>query len=218
MNEMIQHTQAFSFTLGDSILEISYLIASVLFIFGLKMLSHPLTARKGNILAAIGMTLAITTTIIFHKIDGEPIGNIGLILAAIGIGTIVGWVVAVKVKMTAMPQLVSLFNGMGGAAAALISLMEFPHISSSLIAEHGMLNGHTIAILLGLVIGSVSFAGSMIAFGKLDGKIGDFRASFFRYVNLALLVATFGFTIYIPSTINFNYIEIIVDFSNKWRR
>ncbi|MCK5821333.1 MAG: NAD(P)(+) transhydrogenase (Re/Si-specific) subunit beta [Bacteroidales bacterium] len=180
-----------------SILEISYLIASVLFIFGLKMLSHPEKARRGNTLAAIGMAMAIVTTILFHKVDGEPIGNIVWILSAIALGTIIGWLIAVKVKMTAMPQLVSLFNGMGGAAAALISLMEFPHISHELIAEHGMMNGHTIAILLGLVIGSVSFAGSMIAFGKLDGRIGDIRASFIRYINMAFLVGIFGFIIYI---------------------
>lgn len=180
-----------------SILEISYLIASVLFIFGLKMLSHPDKARRGNTLAAIGMVMAIVTTILFHKVDGEPIGNIVWILSAIALGTVIGWLIAVKVKMTAMPQLVSLFNGMGGAAAALISLMEFPHISNALIAEHGMMNGHTIAILLGLVIGSVSFAGSMIAFGKLDGRIGDIRASFIRYINMAFLVGIFGFIIYI---------------------
>ena len=77
--------------------------------------------------------------------------------------------------MTAMPQLVSFFNGMGGAAAALISMMEFPHISPELIAKSGMANGHVLAILLGLVIGTVSWAGSMIAFGKLDGWIGDMR-------------------------------------------
>jgi len=180
-----------------SILEISYLIASVLFIFGLKMLSHPEKARRGNTLAAIGMTMAIVTTILFHKVDGEPIGNIAWILSAIALGAIIGWLIAVKVKMTAMPQLVSLFNGMGGAAAALISLMEFPHISNALIAEHGMMNGHTIAILLGLVIGSVSFAGSMVAFGKLDGRIGDVRASFIRYINMAFLAGIFGFIIYI---------------------
>ena len=110
---------------GNSILELSYIIASVLFILGLKMLSHPLTARRGNTLAAIGMGLAIVTTILFHHKDGKPIGNIGLILAAIGIGTVIGWIIAKRVKMTAMPQLVSFFNGMGGAAAALISMIEF---------------------------------------------------------------------------------------------
>jgi len=163
MDKIIQITDSLKFTLGDSILEICYLIASVLFIFGLKMLSHPESARRGNILAAVGMVLAIIATILLHQKDGEPIGNIGLIIAAIAVGTIIGWMIAVKVKMTAMPQLVSLFNGMGGAAAALISLMEFPHISHALIEKSGMLNGHAIAILLGLIIGAVSFAGSMIA-------------------------------------------------------
>jgi H+-translocating NAD(P) transhydrogenase subunit beta len=182
---------------GDSVLEISYLIASVLFIFGLKMLSHPETARKGNILAAAGMIMAIVCTLLFHRKDGQAIDNIGLILAAIAIGTIIGWTIAVKVKMTAMPQLVSFFNGMGGAAAALISLMEFPRMAPELIERQGMLNGHAVAILLGLVIGSVSFAGSMIAFGKLAEKIGDPKLKFMRTVNLLFLVGILVFVVFI---------------------
>jgi NAD(P) transhydrogenase subunit beta len=125
MNEISQ------FSYGISVLEISYVIASVLFVIGLKMLSHPLSARRGNSLAAIGMGMAIIATILFHQKDGKPIGNIGFILAAIGIGTVIGWVIAKKVKMTAMPQLVSFFNGMGGAAAALISIMAFFSSASS---------------------------------------------------------------------------------------
>jgi H+-translocating NAD(P) transhydrogenase subunit beta len=182
---------------GISILEISYIIASVLFILGLKMLSHPLTARRGNSLAAVGMVLAIITTILFHQKNGQPIRNIGLILAAIAIGTIIGWFVARRVKMTAMPQLVSLFNGMGGAAAALISMMEFPHINPVLIAKSGMANGQVLAILLGLVIGTVSWAGSMIAFGKLDGRIGDMRIKSMKYVNLTILAVIIGFIVFI---------------------
>jgi H+-translocating NAD(P) transhydrogenase subunit beta len=189
--------QLHTISMGDSILEISYLVASVLFIFGLKMLSHPETARRGNIIAAIGMALAIICTLVFHKKDGEPIGHIGLIILAIGIGTIIGWLIAVKVKMTAMPQLVSFFNGMGGAAAALISLMEFPRMHPELIAKSGMLNGHAIAILLGLVIGSVSFAGSMIAFGKLAEKIGDPKLKFMRIVNLLFLIGILIFVVFI---------------------
>lgn len=182
---------------GIPILEITYIIASILFILGLKMLSHPLSARRGNILAAVGMVMAIIATILFHRKDGQPIGNIGLIIAAIAIGTAIGWFIARKVKMTAMPQLVSFFNGMGGAAAALISIMEFPQVSPALIAESGMANGHVLAILLGLVIGTVSWAGSMIAFGKLDGKIGDMRIKAMKYVNLAILAAIIGFVIFI---------------------
>lgn len=191
MNEISQ------ITTGISVLEIAYIIASVLFILGLKMLSHPLSARKGNILAAIGMALAIVATILFHQKEGKPIGNIGLIVAAIAVGTVIGWVIAKKVKMTAMPQLVSFFNGMGGAAAALISMMEFPHVSRELIEETGMANGHVLAILLALVIGTVSWAGSMIAFGKLDGRIGDLRVKAMKYVNLAILFFLVAFIAYI---------------------
>ena len=185
------------FSYGVSILEISYVVASVLFVIGLKMLSHPLSARRGNTLAAIGMGMAIIATILFHQKDGKPIGNIGFILAAIGIGTVIGWLIAKKVKMTAMPQLVSFFNGMGGAAAALISIVEFPHVSSELIAEHGMANGHVLAILIGLMIGTVSWSGSMIAFGKLDGWIGDMRIKAMKYVNLTIMAILIGFIVFI---------------------
>ena len=185
------------FSAGISVLEITYILASVLFILGLKMLSHPLTARRGNILAAIGMVLAIAATILFHQKEGKPIGNIGWILGAVVIGTAIGWVIARRVKMTAMPQLVSFFNGMGGAAAALISIMEFPHVSAELLARTGMANGHVLAILLGLVIGTVSWAGSMIAFGKLDGWIGDLRVKAMKYVNLTILAVIIGFVAYI---------------------
>jgi NAD(P) transhydrogenase subunit beta len=185
------------FLYGITILEITYIIASVLFVIGLKMLSHPLTARRGNIIAAFGMGFAIITTILFHRKDGEPIGNIPFILAAIVIGTIIGWMIAKKVKMTAMPQLVSFFNGMGGAAAALISMMEFPHVSPELIARTGMANGHVLAILLGLMIGTISWAGSMIAFGKLDGWIGDMRIKAMRYINLTILAVLIGFIVFI---------------------
>jgi H+-translocating NAD(P) transhydrogenase subunit beta len=189
--------QISQFHFGIPILEITYIIASVLFVIGLKMLSHPLTARRGNILAAFGMAFAIVATILFHKKDGEPISNIPFILGAIALGTGIGWIIARKVKMTAMPQLVSFFNGMGGAAAALISIMEFPHVSQKLIAQSGMANGHVLAILLGLMIGTISWAGSMIAFGKLDGWIGDLRVKSMKYVNLTILAVLIGFIVYI---------------------
>src|SRR5664279_3051782 len=187
----------FAQTIGIPILEITYIIASVLFIFGLKILIHPLTARRGNTLAAIGMGLAIIATILFHQKDGKPIGNIGYILVAIGIGTAIGWIIAKRVKMTAMPQLVSFFNGMGGAAAALISMVEFQHVNPELIAKSGMANGQVLAILLGLMIGTVSWAGSMIAFGKLNGWIGDLRIKAMKYVNLTFLAVLIGFIVFI---------------------
>lgn len=187
---MEQITKILEFTNEISILEISYLAASILFILGLKKLSHPDTARSGNLWAAAGMTVAILFTILFHKKEGESIGNIPWIIAALAIGTFIGWYASKKVKMTAMPQMVSIFNGMGGACAALISMMEFPKMQNMLAAEGAahMLNGEAIAILLGLMIGGVSFAGSMIAFGKLDGRIGDFKHPILRFINLSFLV------------------------------
>jgi NAD(P) transhydrogenase subunit beta len=186
-----------NFTSQISLLEMSYILASVLFVVGLKKLSHPDSARTGNLWAAAGMFLAILFTILFHKKDGAHIGNIPWILGALAIGSVIGWFAAKRVKMTAMPQMVSMFNGMGGACAALISLMEFPHIPDSLILQQGMLNGETITIMLGMMIGSVSFAGSMIAFGKLDEKIGDIKSKTLRYFNLGLLIILLAMLVFI---------------------
>ena len=185
--------------LGSYILEICYIIASVLFIVGLKMLSHPESARRGNIYAAIGMVLAIVATILLHKQNGESIGNIPYIIIALALGTIVGWMVAKRVKMTAMPQLVSLFNGMGGACAALIGIIEFPKIAEGMGDAMPMFSGGVLNILVGVVIGSVSFAGSMIAFGKLNGNIGDLRYKWLRYVNMAFMAILIGFIALIMS-------------------
>lgn len=182
----ISQTTLFNNNLESSLLEISYIIAAVLFIVGLRMLSRPDKARKGNLLAAGGMFIAIVATIVLYKTDGVGIKNIALIGTAILIGTIAGWIIAQRVAMTAMPQLVSLFNGMGGGAAALISLMEFPHILNN-PETTTLLRGDVLAIVLGLVIGSVSFSGSMIAFGKLAGKIKNIRGRWLRYLNLIIL-------------------------------
>jgi H+-translocating NAD(P) transhydrogenase subunit beta len=194
MDTIIQLSRNFDFSNYLSILEISYILASILFVIGLKKLSHPDTARNGNLWAAAGMGLAILCTILFHKTSTgngqyEGIHNIPFILVALVIGSFVGWFAAKKVKMTAMPQMVSLFNGMGGACAALISLMEFPKMQAALyhLSAGNMLNGEAVAILLGLMIGGVSFAGSMIAFGKLDERIGDIKSPVLRYINLCFL-------------------------------
>ncbi len=177
-----------------------YLVASVLFIFGLKMLSHPEKARKGNIWAAVGMIMAIISTLVLYSKDGVHIyqntHNLTLIIIALAIGTFIGWSVALKVKMTAMPQLVSLFNGMGGACAALISISEFPHIAHG-AGSVNMLSGEVLDLLIGLVIGSVSFSGSMIAFGKLNGNLGDIRAKFMRYINIVSMVAIVSTIVYV---------------------
>lgn len=174
--------------MSSFLLESSYLIGSITFVIGLKKLSHPESARQGNLLAAAGMGLAILATILFHEHDGARIGNIGWIVAAMGIGTVIGWMMAMKVKMTGMPQMVSFFNGMGGACAAIISMVEYH--------SHPEGNaGYFLVVFLGLVIGSVSFSGSMIAYGKLDEKIKDFSAKWLTVFNLVLLAAIIGILI-----------------------
>jgi len=206
MDKIIEFSKHVQFTFGDSVLEIVYLIASAL--FSLKMLSHPDTAKRGNLWAAAGMVIAIIGTLILHRQNGHKIGNFGYIFAAIALGTAFGWIVARRVKMTKMPELVSFFNGMGGAAAALISLMEYPNISKELLAEHGMLNWQSLVIFLGLVIGSVSFAGSMIAFGKLNGKIKDVRSKVLRFVNIILLLVIVTFIAYLMTRGQIDPIEL----------
>ena len=197
MDKIIEFTKNVQFTLGDSVLEIVYLIAAVLFILGLKMLSHPDSAKRGNFFAAVGMVIAIIGTLVLHKHNGHKIGNLGFIFGALALGLIVGLMIARKVKMTKMPELVSFFNGMGGAVATIIAMMEFPNISKELIAEYGMLNFQTLVIFLSLVIGSVSFTGSMIAFGKLDGFVKDIRSKCLRLVNIILFLIILGFVFYL---------------------
>jgi NAD(P) transhydrogenase subunit beta len=186
------------------ILSAAYLVGSVTFIIGLKMLSNPASARKGNLIAAAGMFIAIAGTIFLYEENGERLGNYGWIFAGLAIGSVIGVLAAKKVKMTAMPEMVSMFNGMGGACAMLISIVEFNHLVHggadvnimagfrAIIAgaEYNAftnVTGKLLVILLGLIIGSVSFAGSVIAWGKLNGKIKDFAFKGQHIVNLAVL-------------------------------
>ncbi len=172
---------------GLSILELAYIIASITFILGLKMLSNPESARKGNLIAAFGMFLGIFATIFLYEGEnGEKLGNYSWIFGGIAVGTGIGYVMAMRVKMTAMPQMVSFFNGMGGACAAVISIVEFNHLTHG-DATQVIPLGLIIPMLLGLIIGSVSFSGSMIAYGKLEGKIGDRGLPFNQFVNIAMM-------------------------------
>ena len=190
-----------------NLLTFLYLIASITFIVGLKMLSHPATARNGNRVAAIGMTLAILGTIFLYEEDGARLGNYVWIFGGILIGTITGTLAAKRVKMTAMPEMVSLFNGMGGACAALISLVEFDHLAHMDPMMAGVLlmsaggasavKGFLLIIVLGLIIGSVSFAGSIIAWGKLNGSIKDFSFKGQHIFNILLLAVIVVLAVYL---------------------
>ena len=192
-----------------NILALCYLIGSVTFIIGLKMLSKPDVARKGNLVAATGMSIAILGTIFLYRDEGGlKLHNYGWISVGILIGAIVGTLAAKKIKMTAMPEMVSLFNGMGGACAMLISIVEFNHLYTANfqlwkcsickvnLLVHNFFSGELLIIFAGLIIGSVSFAGSIIAWGKLNGKIGDksFRGQ--HVTNLIILFLIVGLSVY----------------------
>jgi NAD(P) transhydrogenase subunit beta len=190
--------------MGLNLLTICYLIGSITFILGLKMLSNPATARKGNLVAAFGMGIAILGTIFLYRTDsGNKLHNYIWIFAGLAIGGVIGTLAAKKVKMTAMPEMVSLFNGMGGACAALISLSEFNHLSKeigdsgSLFSDFSSIQPTVLVIVLGLIIGSVSFAGSMIAWGKLNGKVKDLSFPGQNILNLILLAVALGLGAYL---------------------
>ena len=177
--------------MGLSILTLIYIIAAVTFIMGLKMMSNPASARDGNRLAGIGMLLAIFGTIfLYRNTDGSSLGNQVWIFAGLIIGGVIGVMAAKKVKMTAMPEMVSLFNGLGGASATLISVIEFMHL-----AEQGFpvaqSSGRTMAIIFaGIILGNITFSGSIVAWGKLSGKVKDFAFKGQHIVNLLMFAAS----------------------------
>jgi NAD(P) transhydrogenase subunit beta len=142
---------------------VCYIVAFSLFIFGVRQGTHPSTARRGNMIAATGMAIAVVITLAL-----DVIGNGVLILVGILIGTLVGTIASYRVQMTQMPQMVALYNGVGGGAAALISWSEFRHATAG---GAGVELDILVPILFSTVIGSVSFWGSNIAFGKLQELI-----------------------------------------------
>ncbi|MFB2898082.1 NAD(P)(+) transhydrogenase (Re/Si-specific) subunit beta [Aerosakkonemataceae cyanobacterium BLCC-F50] len=142
-------------------IQLTYLVAASLFILGLKKLGSPATARAGNVWAAVGMFLAIVATLLDRHVL-----NYEMILLAIAIGSVIGAVVAYKVAMTEMPQMVGLLNGLGGAASALVAVGEFWRLLGT--GEHIPLDSN-ISMLLDVLIGGVTFTGSFIAFAKLQG-------------------------------------------------
>jgi H+-translocating NAD(P) transhydrogenase subunit beta len=148
---------------GGNLATALYIVSFSLFIFGVSRGTHPTTAKQGNRIAATGMAIAVVTTLL---LDG--IGNWGLLILGLAIGTAVGVVASLRVQMTAMPQMVALYNGVGGGAVALIAWSEFRH-DLSLGVEIPL--DTLVPILFSMVIGSVSFWGSNIAFGKLQGLI-----------------------------------------------
>jgi len=175
-------------------MEIGYLIGSVSFVVGLKMMGQPDSARKGNLVAAFGMAMAVIAALFFNSQGYHVINNLSYILIAIVAGTVIGTLMAKRVQMTAMPEMVSLFNGMGGLSAALISIIEWRHLLHEAVNPERMSNmpvvtvGMYIPVIAGLIIGTISFVGSIVAWGKLNGKIGDFRFPSQQIINAVVFL------------------------------
>ncbi|MGD1900689.1 MAG: NAD(P)(+) transhydrogenase (Re/Si-specific) subunit beta [Geitlerinemataceae cyanobacterium] len=164
-------------------IQIGYLISACLFFVGIKRLGSPATARQGNTISSVAMLLAIVVTLLDFQVV-----NYVTILGCIAIGSAIGAVMAQRVEMTAMPQLVGLFNGLGGAASALVAIGElWRHFGTSDVPDTGSM----VSILLGVLIGGVTLSGSLIAFAKLQGTLpgAPMTFPFQQAFNAALLVS-----------------------------
>ncbi len=167
----------------EFIINLGYLIGAITFVWGLKLLGSPDTARRGNILASVGMILAIIITLI--RPVGTGSGNYLWIIIGMIVGGLIGFLAAKRVKMTAMPQMVSIFNGLGGACAVVLALAE-------VLVNPSILTGQLAIAVLTLLIGGVAFTGSMLAYAKLEGLVWDNTLTLPRHniINMVLLVAT----------------------------
>ena len=184
---------------------IFYVLSSVLFIFGIKKLSHPRTARSGNLIASLGMFIAVITTLVVSKNLSYELIGIGII-----IGSIIGAFFAVRVEMTQMPQMVAIFNGFGGIASALVAAAEFINPSDAL----SLFSLSTIS--LSVFVGTLTFTGSFIAFGKLQGFVSGKPIVFpgQQLLNGLLAFSVIGLAVYIVlSPENFNIFYTLVALS-----
>ncbi len=172
--------------MGATLSTLSYLVASVLFILALRGLSHPETSRRGNTFGMVGMAIAILATFFHHGMD---FGGIVLIIAGLAIGGTIGTIVAQRIQMTALPQLVAAFHSLVGLAAVFVAAAAFYAPASFGIGTHDHIKGASLVEMsLGLAIGAVTFSGSIIAFAKLAGKMSGAPITFGgqHWLNLGL--------------------------------
>ena len=187
------------------IIDFLYLISIVFFIVGLKKLSHPDSAKKGNMIAGIGMGLAIVITI-FYPMENES-NNYLWIVGGLILGGTIGYIAAKKIKMTSMPEMVSLFNGLGGACSMLIAAVEFYNLP----AGTAMMSTQVLTIIFALFVGSIAFTGSIVAWGKLDGFLRDSLVlPAPQIINLTLLVVTIGLSAYIMMQPELNFTLVLI--------
>jgi len=177
------------------IINLAYLVASVLFIFGIKGLTHPRTAVRGNLLGATGMLLAVVATLADEQVLGAGALSLSHILAGVALGSAIGATLALKIQMTAMPQMVALLNAFGGGASALIA--------GAVLAEAGLPSVQTtVATVVSGIVGSVTFWGSLVAFDKLQGGVLPDQPVHFtgqQLVNMLLCVGAVGLGILVIS-------------------
>jgi len=177
-----------------SIVNLLYLAGAVAFVWGLRLMSSPDSARRGNTMASIGMGIAILATLIAPMPNAS--NNYAWILGGMVLGGAGGYAAAKRVQMTAMPQMVSIFNGLGGACAVVLAMTELLHFyDGTAILDKGQL----FIILTTLLIGAIAFTGSMLAFAKLQGLVWDSQVTLpmHNVVNWVLLAATIGLTAYL---------------------
>jgi NAD(P) transhydrogenase subunit beta len=194
----------------NPILDFLYLICIILFIVGLKRLSSPDTAKKGNMIAAIGMGAAILITM-FYPMEGSS-NNYIWIFGGLVIGGVIGFVAAKRVKMTKMPEMVSLFNGLGGACSMLIAAVEFVNLPEGT----PMLSSQVLIIIFALFVGSIAFTGSIVAWGKLDGFLRDSLVlPYPQIINVVMLLAVLGLSGYImmQPEVNVSLVMILLGLS-----
>lgn len=177
-----------------SFVNLAYLFGATSFVWGLRQMSTPDTAKKGNLLAAFGMGIAIVATMILPLTDAP--NNYAWIIGGMLIGGIIGFFAAKRVQMTAMPQMVSIFNGLGGACAVVLAMTELVHFYEGTAS---MDSGQLFIVLTTLLIGAIAFTGSMLAFAKLQGLVWDSQVTLPKHhiVNYILLAATIGLTAYV---------------------
>lgn len=187
------------------IIDFLYLICIILFIIGLKRLSHPDSAKKGNLIAALGMGLAIVLTI-FYPMENES-NNYIWILGGLLLGGVIGWVAAKKIKMTSMPEMVSLFNGLGGACSMLIAAVEFYNLPEGTV----MMSTEVLIIIFALFVGSIAFTGSIVAWGKLDGFLRDSLVlPAPQIINLIMLIGVLSLSGYIMMQPELNFTLVLI--------
>jgi NAD(P) transhydrogenase subunit beta len=157
------------------LVNLSYIAAAILFVFGIKMLGHADTARKGNRISSIGMALAIIVTLLSQGLDYK------LVLGGIAVGSVIGFIAAKRVQMTGMPELVALFNGFGGLASLLVGWAEYQRASHTKLAgiDSAQVEAFTAGVIvLAILIGGITFTGSLYAWGKLSGKLSGRALTF----------------------------------------